>query len=57
MDVAPHRPRAVERLLRTSVGISMMAQSSRARSLKKAALPITGPKESVRTMPESEYQP
>ena len=57
IDVAPHRPSAVERLRRTSPGISIMAISSRARSLKKAALPITGPNDSVSKIPEREYQP
>ena len=35
----------------------MIATSSRIRSLKKAALPVTGPKASVIRIPESEYQP
>ena len=35
----------------------MMASSSRQRSLKNAALPMTGPKDSVSKIPESEYQP
>ena len=34
-----------------------MAISSRARSLKKAALPITGPNDSVNRIPDREYQP
>ncbi|CNT68123.1 Uncharacterised protein [Salmonella enterica subsp. enterica serovar Bovismorbificans] len=34
-----------------------MAKSSRARSLKNAALPITGPNDSVSKIPEREYQP
>ena len=57
IDVAPHSPSAEERLRCTNVGIIIMANSSRAKSLKKAALPITGPKASVIMIPESEYQP
>ncbi len=55
--VAPHSPSAVERLRRIRPGINMMASSSRQRSLKNAALPMTGPKDSVSKIPESEYQP
>ena len=57
IEVAPHSPSAVERLRRIRPGINMMASSSRQRSLKNAALPMTGPKDSVSKIPESEYQP